>query len=107
MPIFNNLENYIGGWFIGDFDPSILRTKEFEICVVSHRRNETTRQHYHTSSTEINLVLSGKLEVNGRLLHKNDIFIYEKNEVSDVHFIADSELCVIRVPSAPNDKVLV
>ena len=45
--------------------------------------------------------------VNKRNLSKDDIFIYEKNDVSDVIFIQDTRLAVIRIPSAPNDKIIV
>lgn len=107
MPIFHKVESFLRGWIIGDFTPSLLRTQDFEICIVSHKKNEKSSPHYHTSSTEINVVLSGNLEVNGSVLRKHDIFIYERNEVSNVRFISDSELCVIRVPSKPDDKVII
>ena len=29
----NNLNNFIKGWFIGDFKPTILNTSDFEIAI--------------------------------------------------------------------------
>jgi hypothetical protein len=107
MPRFANISEYHRGWFIGDFEPSLERLKTFEACYTSHKRDETSDPHYHTSSTEINLVISGKLLVNGKLLEEGGIFIYDKNEVSDVQFVEDTKLLIIRIPSAPNDKVIV
>ena len=28
------------GWFIGDFEPSVLKTKEFEVGVLTHKKGE-------------------------------------------------------------------
>lgn len=107
MPQFSSLNSYIGGWFLGNFEPSLLRIDSFEVCVVSHRKMEATTPHYHTQSEEINLILDGRLMVSGRVLEKNDIFVYSRFEISDVEFLEDSRLLVVRVPSAPNDKVLI
>jgi hypothetical protein len=105
MPRFLKLSEFRRGWFIGDFEPSIFRTKQFEICVTSHKKNEASPAHYHTSSEEINLVLAGRLLVNGRELKSGDFFIYERLEVSSVEFLQNTKLLVVRVPSAPHDKV--
>jgi quercetin dioxygenase-like cupin family protein len=106
MPTFDNLENYFRGWLIGDFEPSIMRSKEFEVCIAYHQMGEYSPAHFHTKSEEINVVLSGQLTVNGRNLMAGDIFWYHKNEPSDVSFLADTSLLVVRVPSAPGDKVI-
>ena len=104
---YDNIKNYHRGWVIGDFTPSIFKEKDFEICITDHKKDEETQPHYHTSSTEINIILEGECVVNKRNLSKDDIFIYEKNDVSDVIFIQDTRLAVIRIPSAPNDKIIV
>lgn len=107
MPKYLKLTDFKSGWIFGNFTPSIIRTTEFEICIVSHAEGEQTYPHYHKSSTEYNVILRGSLRVGGRKLSRGDIFVYLKGEVSDVAFLADSELLVVRIPSAPGDKVLV
>ena len=104
---YDNLKNYHRGWIIGDFIPSIQDEKNFEVCFAEHKKNEESQPHYHTASTEINVVLEGECIVDNRHLTKDDIFIYEKNDISDVSFITDTRLVVIRIPSAPNEKVIV
>lgn len=104
---FHNLGDFKGGWIIGDFNPSILRTPSFEVCVTFHGKEEPTVKHFHAKSKEYNIVLDGEIAVNGRNLGKGDIFIYEENEVSDVHFLSDTSLLVVRVPSLPEDKYIV
>lgn len=105
MPRFDDLNNYIRGWLIGDFEPSLLRIKDFEICITNHMAGELSQPHYHTDSEEINVVSSGEIEVNGKRLTKGGIFIYAALEISDVKFITDTALVVIRLPSSPFDKV--
>ena len=53
-----------GGYFIGNFEPSAYRTKDFEVAYVKHPKNDTWVKHYHEIITEINFVLSGKVRIN-------------------------------------------
>jgi hypothetical protein len=107
MPIFDNTENYDRGWLIGNFNPSLSRQVNFEICIANHSKDSKSQPHYHTRSTEYNIVLTGKVIVNDTECLKNDIFIYEMYEVSNVKFIEDTTLLIIRIPSAPDDKVII
>ena len=34
------LSDYTRGWIIGDFEPSIFRTKDFEVAVLNHKKDE-------------------------------------------------------------------
>ena len=36
----SKLSDYTRGWIIGDFEPSILRTKDFEVAVFNHLKGE-------------------------------------------------------------------
>lgn len=107
MPLFAKVADYHRGWLIGNFDPSLFKEKSFEICLATHSADEMPQAHYHTASTEVNVVLDGQVKVGKRLLREGDIFIYERLEVSDVTFLSDVRLLVIRLPSQPHDKVIV
>ena len=48
--------------------------------------------------------MSGELIASGQHLKSGDMWIYESNEVSDVEFLSDVELIVVRWPSIPSDK---
>ena len=41
-----------------------------------------------------------------QILTAGDMWIYHANDISDVEFITDVELIVIRWPSIPSDKYL-
>lgn len=92
------------GWFIGDFCPSVLRTKEFEVAVLTHKKNENWPTHYHKLATEINLLLKGKMSINEININQGDIFVIEPNEVSSPFFHEDCEILCIKTPSVIGDK---
>ena len=102
MKIFNG-KDMIGGWFIGNFNPSVFRTELFEVCYKVHKKNEKIIPHYH-KNIEINYLLHGEMIINGVKLKPNDIFIIEPMEIANVTVLKKSELIVIKSPSDPNDK---
>ena len=106
MKVFN-LGDMTNGWFIGNFQPSILKTEKFEIAYHRHKKGEDTFSHYHKQTTEYNVITRGKMRVNGKILHKNDIFVFEPYTVSEAEFLEDTELIVVRNGSFPKDKFLV
>lgn len=106
MKIFN-LNAMKMGWFIGDFDPSVFRTSDFEVGYTTHKQGEYRDPHYHREAIEITLVISGELLLNEQLFVAGDIFIIDPYEVAAPSFLTDVEVIVIKVPSVPGDKYLV
>lgn len=98
------LEEFKNGWIIGDFEPSLLRTKDFEISVMIHEKGAYIPLHYHHLVEEMNVFVSGSMTCNGRLLVPGDIFIFEKDEVSDCTVHERSTIVVVKVPSILGDK---
>ena len=37
----------VKGWFVGDFEPSVYKTKEFEVGYFTHKKGEKWPFHYH------------------------------------------------------------
>lgn len=98
------ISDYKRGWFIGDFEPSILRTKDFEVALLTHKKDEQWPVHYHKNSVEYNVLVSGKMIIQGRELNSGDVFVFEKNEIADPIFLEDCTVVCVKVPSLPNDK---
>jgi quercetin dioxygenase-like cupin family protein len=105
--IIKKLTEYFRGWVIGDFEPSILRTKEFEIGILTHKKDEHWPKHYHKIATEYNILVSGKMILSDSCLNSGDIFIINPNEVSEPIFVEDCTIVCIKIPSVPGDKYLV
>lgn len=104
MKIFD-IKFFEKGWFIGNFKPSLFSTEDFEIAHHFHKKGFVGEQHYHTESTEYNYIVTGKAYVNGEIISSGHGWIYEEREISDVIFLEDTNLIIIRCPSV-NDKVI-
>lgn len=98
------LKDYFRGWFIGDFEPSVLRTKDFEVGVFVHCKDEKWPSHYHKDSVEYNVLISGKMTVQGKELNSGDVFVFEKGEIANPIFLEDCTIVCVKVPSIPGDK---
>jgi len=104
--IKHNLKNYIGGWFIGDFYPTIIPSKDFEVSIKRYKKGDYDPKHYHKLSNEITVIVEGNAKMNGVIYEKDDIILIEKNEATDFEAISDCVTCVIKLPSSKNDKYL-
>jgi len=104
MKITQDLK-FKNGWFIGNFEPTILKTTDFEVSHQFHPIGFISVPHYHKVSNEYNYIVRGMILLNHKnVLKSGDTFIYEPNEISDVEFLEDTDMIVVRVPSAPGDK---
>lgn len=101
------IEDMVGGWFIGDFEPSAFRAKDFEVCFKFHKKGEAWPKHYHKEATEINYLIRGSMSMSGKRLEAGDIFIMEPGMIAEPEFHEDCEMIVVKTPSVPNDKYIV
>ncbi len=108
------IENMKGGWFIGNFEPSVWKTDKFEAAVHDYKKGEEKEPHYHKLGTEINLLLKGKFILrnydgkgSSQELNEGDIFIIHPNEIADPIFLEDCKIMIIKTPSIPGDKYLI
>jgi quercetin dioxygenase-like cupin family protein len=103
--ITDKLSNMFKGWFVGNFEPSIYKTKEFEVGILFHPKGEKWPKHYHKEAIEINVLISGKMIINGETLSSGNIFLIEKNEIADPEFLEDCTIVCVKTPSNPGDKI--
>jgi len=101
---FDNLKNYERNWVVGNFEPSLFKTESVDIGILYCKKNESGDLHYHLNHTEYNIIIDGCVNINNILLNKGDIFIYEPKDKSDLFFVEDTILLVIKNPSTKNDK---
>lgn len=97
-------ENFIKGWIIGHFSPSIYTTNDIEIGIHYLKKGDKSDGHYHKLATEYNFIVNGKAKFNDVILSDGDVFIFEKNEFSTVEYLEDTSLVVVKLPSISNDK---
>lgn len=104
MKIFN-FSNMKGGWFIGNFEPTAFKTENFEVSYKIHPKGEKWDLHYHEKVTEINLLVKGKMIMQGKRLKENDIFIVEPYEIADPEFLEECHIVCVKTPGTTKDKV--
>lgn len=103
----SRIDSTIGGWFIGNFDNAAFKTEGFEVAYKKHSAGEKWDHHYHKFVTEINLMISGEMIIQGKKIQPGDIFILRPYEIADPLFITDCEMIVVKTPGIVNDKVVI
>ena len=102
-----NLNDFVKGWFIGNFEPTILNTENFEIAVKNYKKNESENEHYHKIAREWTCVISGKVRFNNSVFEKNSIIVIEPYQKIKFKALEDSTTVVIKIPSVKGDKYTV
>jgi quercetin dioxygenase-like cupin family protein len=103
----NNLDNFIKGWVIGNFEPSLLKTDDFEIAVKHYECGDFEPKHYHRVATEITIIAEGMVRMNGEIYSKGDIITIEPGEATDFKALHETITTVIKFPCVKDDKYIV
>ncbi|MBT5491118.1 hypothetical protein HOK00_02105 [bacterium] len=100
------LEDMVKGWFVGNFDPTLLKTNDVEIAVKEYKKGDYEEKHYHKIATEITVIVSGRVKMNDVEYKKGDIIVTEPFEATDFEALEDTVNTVVKYPGANNDKYL-
>lgn len=101
-----NLDDMIGGWFIGHFEPSVLKTNDFEVAVKKYKKGDYEKKHFHKIATEYTLILDGEVIMSGKKFKSGDIVLIQPNESTDFKALTDVKTIVVKTPSIDKDKFL-
>jgi hypothetical protein len=104
--IIAKLSEMTNGWFVGDFEPSLFKTKEFEVAVQHFDAAEHVDWHVHKVATEYTVIVSGEAEINGRLVADGDIIVLKPGEGASFRPITSVVTAVVKTPSVKGDKYL-
>ena len=99
------LEDMVKGWFVGNFDPTLIKTNDVEVAVKEYKKGEY-EENYHKIATEITVIVSGKVRMNGVEYVEGDIIVIEPNEATDFEALEDTVNTVVKFPGASDDKYL-
>lgn len=102
----NKLDDMVKGWFVGDFEPTLVQTNDIEVAVKSYKKGDSEDKHYHKIATEITVVVSGRVKMNNIIYTKGDIITIEPNEFTDFEALENTVCTVVKYPGASNDKYL-
>jgi len=99
-----NIDNFIKGWLVGDFTPSIFNSKDIEVGVKYYKAGDSEGRHVHKLITEYTIVLTGKVRMNESIYSEKSIIKIEPNISTDFECLEDAITLVIKTPSIPSDK---
>lgn len=103
----HNLIHFKGGWFVGNFDPTLVHSRDVEVAIKRYKAGDTEPEHYHKIADELTLVVSGKISLNGKFFFENDIIHIPPGQSVIFQAVTDAITCVVKSPSVIGDKYLV
>lgn len=101
-----HIDDMTRGWFVGNFFPSLFLTNDVEVAVKHYKKGDYEEAHYHKIATELTVVISGTVCMNGQKYHSGDIVVMEPGEVTDFEALTDAVNVVVKLPGVNNDKYL-
>lgn len=103
----SHLDSMVRGWFIGNFEPSIYKTEEFEIAVKKYKKGDYEKKHHHKIAYEITLIVKGIVLMNDIKFTSGSIITLNPGEACDFKCITkDAITVVIKFPSIKDDKYI-
>ncbi len=98
------LKDFTNGWFIGDFKPSLVKTKGFEIAIKIYKKGDKEKAHVHKIADEFTVATTGSFKINGNIYKTNEIVWIKKGESAEFEALEDCTTTVIKIPSVKGDK---
>lgn len=102
----HKLTDMVRGWIVGKFEPAVYSTTVCEVAIKNYKQNDFESKHHHKIATEITVIISGKVKMNGVEYGQGDIITVEPNESTDFLVLEDAITCCVKIPGAINDKYL-
>ena len=96
-----------GGWFVGNFSPTALKTRDCEVAIKYYSVGEREDAHYHRVATEVTAIVTGRVRMMGREWAEGDIIVLDPSEATSFEALTDATTVVVKLPSVGGDKFLV
>ena len=100
------LQDMKGGWFIGNFEPSLFVTNDVEVAVKKYKKGDSEESHYHKIATEYTVIVKGKVKMAGVEYSEGAILTIPPMESTDFLALSDVITVVVKIPGASNDKYI-
>lgn len=101
-----NINDFVRGWFVGGFKPTLFSTTDVEVAVQNFKKGDKEASHCHKIATEITVIVSGRARMKDKILESGDILYIHPGEFTDFEALEDTTTTVVKLPGALNDKYL-
>ncbi len=102
--IVHKLNDMVKGWFIGEFNPSVINTSTVEVAVKHYKAGDHEESHFHKIATEVTVIIIGEVVMNGVRYTEGDIIVIPPGVPTDFTALVDTITNVVKLPGAKNDK---
>ena len=102
----DKLDTFFKGWVVGNFNPSLFKTNDFEVAVKEYKTGDYEVSHYHKVATEITIITKGLVRMNGVVYTQGDVITIEPGESTDFKVLDNTTTTVIKFPCVEGDKYL-
>jgi hypothetical protein len=103
----SKIKDFVGGWFIGNFEPSLDNRDDFEVSVKYYKAGDIEKRHLHKLAVEYTVIAKGRVRMNNEIIEEGTIVKIDKNESTDFEVLEDTITLVVKTPSVKNDKYIV
>lgn len=103
----HNLKDFVRGWFVGDFEPTLVKSKEFEVAIQYYKAGDAEPRHVHKVAREITAIAYGRVVMSGKEFVAGDIVDISPGTPTDFSVLEDAIVVVVKTPSRPSDKYVV
>ncbi len=100
----HDLSKMTRGWFIGPFEPSLMRTDTFECAVKCYTAGQKEAAHVHKLATEFTVIVDGTARMNGDVYQSGTIIEIAPGESADFEALTNVTTFVVKVPAVTGDK---
>ena len=100
------ITDYFKGWVVGNFEPSLFQTKDFEVAVKYYKEGDYEPKHHHKVATEITIITKGNVVMNGTTYTEGDVITIEPGDSTDFKVLDDTTTTVIKFPCVAGDKYI-
>ena len=89
---------------MGNFEPTLAKTSEFEIAVKKYKAGDRESSHYHKVAREFTVIIDGTFKMNEVIVNAGDIIEVEPGETIAFECLAEGANVVVKIPSVNGDK---
>ena len=102
--LVHDLNQFVKGWFIGPFTPTLDLTTAFECAVKKYRAGEYEEKHHHRIATEYTVIATGRVRMNGVEYGPDSVVEIKPGEATDFEALTDVVTFVVKTPAVKGDK---
>jgi mannose-6-phosphate isomerase-like protein (cupin superfamily) len=105
MPLERHrLDSFTKGWFVGEFEPTLVPSSAVEVAVKHYRAGEHEDKHHHRVAEEVTVIVSGTVRMSGEELGAGEIVRIPAGTATDFLAVTDATTVVVKLPCVKGDK---